>query len=99
WGIVAAAVVHFAAEPLSPSPIGLALIACSLVTSVALLFVARTFNDETAAPHPAGAESASEDDHRIRLRKAAAILWMPLVGACITCFIFGLTWDPVISSE
>ena len=99
WGIVAAAVVHFAAEPLSPSPIGLALIACSLVTSVALLFVARTFNDETAAPHPAGAESASEDDHRIRLRKAAAIFWMPLVGACITCFIFGLTWDPVISSE
>ncbi|MFR3090449.1 MAG: hypothetical protein ACLTMP_00765 [Eggerthella lenta] len=49
----------------------------SLVTSVALLFVARTFNDETAAPHRRRRRKRKRGCHRIRLRKAAAILWMP----------------------
>lgn len=97
-GIMLAAITHVAAEPLSPTPLGLAMVACTLVASIALLFVARTL-DEPAAPQPADAEREEDGDHRARLRKARAILWMPLVGACITCFIFGLTWDPVISSE
>lgn len=96
--IMLAAVLHFIAEPLSPSPLGLALIACSLIGSVALLFVARTF-DKPAAQQAAEGESSDDADHRARLRKALVILWMPLVGACITCFIFGLTWDPIISNE
>lgn len=97
-GIMLAAIVHFAAEPISPSSVGLAMIACSLAASVALLFVARTL-EEPAASQTVDTESTGSEDHRARLRKALAILWMPLVGACITCFIFGLTWDPVISSE
>lgn len=96
--IMLAAVTHFAAAALSPSSIGLAMIACTLIASVALLLVARTL-DEPIVTQPADSERAESDDHQIRLHKALAILWMPLVGACITCFIFGLTWDPVISSE
>lgn len=96
--IMLAALLHFVAEPLSPSPVGLALIACTLVASVGLLFVARIL-EEPAAQQPAEPDRTGAEDHAARLRKALVILWMPLVGAGITCFIFGLTWDPIISSE
>lgn len=145
-GIMVTAVVHVLAAPISPSPQGLALIACSLAASIALLIIARSSggnsNDAPCAPddidHPATAGvssnapvaahrvadgdvratgglavSATDSDDspqngkdggedgrdRERLHKALAMLWMPLAGACITCFIFGLTWDPIISNE
>lgn len=31
--------------------------------------------------------------------RALEVLWMPLAGACLSSFIFGLTWDPVVSDE
>lgn len=33
-----------------------------------------------------------------KAKRAAKQLWMPLVGAIIATFIFGLTWDPTASS-
>ncbi|MEC4175884.1 LuxR C-terminal-related transcriptional regulator [Adlercreutzia sp. R7] len=40
----------------------------------------------------------TRDGGRTVLR-ALRVLWMPLAGACLSCFIFGLTWDPIVSSE
>ena len=33
------------------------------------------------------------------LRGMLASLWLPLIGAGLACFIFGLIWDPVTSGE
>lgn len=98
--IALAAIFHFIAEPLSPSPIGLALIICTLVASIVLLHKARALGKPaTSQPSTTSASHTENPDHQVQLHRMFAILWMPLTGACITCFIFGLTWDPVISSE
>lgn len=103
FGIVMAAVLHFSAAPLSPSPTGVIFIACSLIASCVLLFIARR-NTEASSPTSMTASLPEQPldepaQRRAVLSKALGILWMPLVGACITSFIFGLTWDPIISSE
>lgn len=103
--VALAAILHFAAELLSPSPAALALVAGSLAVSLALLAIARRTMPSADSKKPGKAEGeacgeASAHAERVRsARKAIGILWMPLVGACITCFIFGLTWDPVASGE
>ncbi len=104
--ILLAAVLHVSAAPLSPSPWGVVFILCSIFASTALLAVARStiLQPQIGEAEPQEETSPQADSpvsswRRARTTKAAAILWMPLVGACITCFIFGLTWDPIISSE
>lgn len=100
--VILAAVLHVAASFLSPSVAGIAFMACSLFASCALLMVARAKTVDAAGPMEQVAptqEPETSNERRDRLRKALAILWMPVVGACITCFIFGLTWDPIVSSE
>lgn len=44
-------------------------------------------------------DSSQAEAFAVQARKAAASLWMPLVGACLSSFIFGLTWNPVTSDE
>lgn len=44
-------------------------------------------------------ESLDFDAVRAQIVSAAKMLWMPLAGAALMVFIFGLTWDPVISGE
>lgn len=44
-------------------------------------------------------DSSAGSVARESLKTAATLLWMPLVGACLGSFIFGLTWDPVVSAE
>lgn len=100
--VMAAAVLHVIASFLSSSVAGLAFMACSLVSSCALLMVARTRTADAVSAQETttfAQQPETSSERRDHLRKALAILWMPVVGACITCFIFGLTWDPIVSSE
>ena len=103
--VALAAMLHFAAELLSPSPAALALVAGSLGASLGLLMIARRTMRPAGDGKREDIEGATDDEENAqaerlgRARKALGILWMPLVGACITCFIFGLTWDPIVSDE
>lgn len=91
--VILGAILHFSGELLSPSLTGLAFIGVSLLASVALLVHAyRTLSFNTTPEQEL-------PPRRERVQRAIGILWMPLIGACITCFIFGLTWDPIASSE
>lgn len=40
-----------------------------------------------------------KDSFKMQIGKAAKALWMPLAGAGISSFIFGLTWNPITSDE
>ena len=56
---------------------------------------------EGASGEDAGRSEMNAVDAAARpelLSRALYLLWMPLAGACISCFIFGLTWDPVVSA-
>lgn len=44
-------------------------------------------------------DALATESFKAKIKTARTALWMPLVGACLGCFIFGLTWDPVISGE
>lgn len=46
-----------------------------------------------------GGGGSAAADEPAALRRALEALWMPLTGACLSSFIFGLTWDPVASDE
>ena len=64
------------------------------------LFAARFLKVTSPADSGAGIDySTGFVGVRSQVVVAVKMLWMPLVGAALMVFIFGLTWDPVVSGE
>lgn len=96
--LVVASFVHGVQDVLGPTSEGVLLIVVTLTASTVLLWRAlRLF--------PTGAEDVAAESASASLGNAAALkaiasaLWMPLAGACLSSFIFGLIWNPIMSEE
>lgn len=97
-GLVVAGIAQFAAMSLlSPQWYFLAVLVLA-GASAASFCAARTHaslsSEEIQDDEPDAAPSLGQ-----RLSFAARILWLPVSGAILSVFIFGLTWDPVASGE
>lgn len=97
--LVVASFVHGVQDVLGPTSAGILLIVVTLIASTVLLWRAlRLF--PTGAEDTAATDSASASlGGAAALKSIASSLWMPLAGACLSSFIFGLIWDPVMSEE
>lgn len=87
------AILHFLGEFLLPSPGGFIMLILLFVVSLALLAFASSRFEQT------GSLDKVAYPLKKQISKATHALWMPLIGACLSCFIFGLTWNPIVSDE
>lgn len=97
--LVVASFVHGLQNAAGPTVGGLGIIAAAVVASAVLLWVslarASLFSEEVSLSEGA----ATSRDRLAMLKSIGGALWMPVVGACLSCFIFGLIWDPIVSEE
>lgn len=92
--LVIASLCHAVHEAAGFGTVAWLIVIALLGVSTGCALVAR---ECVSAIVPADDEAAQ--DGGCTVLRALRMLWMPLAGACLSCFIFGLTWDPVVSSE
>ncbi len=82
---------------------GMHYAAVAVLTAAAHLVFSASFvaarESGAATPRDVREESCGPAAVRDQASAAARLLWMPLAGAALMVFIFGLTWDPVASGE
>lgn len=97
-GLVVAGIAQFAATSLlSPQWYFLAVLV--LVGTAAVFFCAARTHASLSSEEIQDDESDAAPPLKQRFSFAAKILWLPVSGAILSVFIFGLTWDPVVSGE
>lgn len=94
--LVLASLLHAGHEALGFSAAAWAAVVVLIAASALCAHLAR--RNPTAIPG-CSEETGGGVDAPSAVIGALRMLWMPLVGACIGSFIFGLTWDPIASSE
>lgn len=103
-GIGIAGIIHSASGFLGLSAANLVFLGLFYIAATLLLFRALAEASENSSQHDAlltGDENLRQqkDSFKTQIKKAAGNLWMPLIGAGISSFIFGLTWNPITSDE
>lgn len=100
--LVVASFVHGLQNAIGPTVGGLVFIAAAFIVSIVLLwkeFGRTASEDGRVFSANLSTDTAEGPVQRAGLRRVCGALWMPLAGACLSCFVFGLIWDPIVSEE
>ncbi len=97
--LVLAGAARFVALSVFPAQCYVPTILVLTFASAGLFFFGRRGAVPVLPEDERGDESDQLDSAKSRAATGLKLLWLPVAGAMLSVFIFGLTWDPVVSGD